>query len=111
MAIPTIFAKVQELEKKINQLSGIPTDNEDFGAMTQRLTAIESLLSNTDSSDKINSLESCVVSSKEILQAIESRVVAIESKFSTLPTTETIAQLVARIDVLESTLSQIPSGV
>lgn len=110
MAIPTIFAKVQELDNKINILSAMPVkDSVDIGPITQRLTTIEDLLANTDTVNKIQSLESGIVQINEIVQTIEARIATIEHNLLSLPTTETIAQLVNRIDTLENTLSKANS--
>lgn len=109
MAIPTIFAKVQQLENQISLLStNISGDSTDLEPIKQRLEAVEGLVAKNDTAEKINSVKNEVSKIPDALRAIEAKIKEIEGKISTLPTTQTVSQLITKVESLEKQLAQVP---
>lgn len=110
MAIPTILAKVQQLETQISLLSTMPQgENSDLDSIKQRLGAVEGLVANNEAVEKINSVKNEVAKIPDTLRAIEAKIKDIEGKISALPTAQTVSQLVAKVDALEKKLAQAPA--
>lgn len=110
MAIPTIFAKVQQLENQISLLSNMPKgDASDVESIHQRLNSIEGLLqAKNETEDKINSVKNEVAKIPDALLEIEAKILDLTDKISALPTSQVIEQLVAKVEYLENQLAQVP---